>query len=69
MMGLRLEEGVSLQRLEAEGDAPLDRFLDRSKMQDLQGQGWLSVSSEHLRLEREGLLRLNAVIPYILKQD
>lgn len=68
MMGLRLEEGVSVQRLEAEGDASLDDFLDRSKMQDLQNQGWLNLSSERLRLEREGLLRLNAVIPYILRQ-
>ncbi len=66
MMGLRLREGVALQALEREGQCVWDEKLDRSRIEELQKQGWLSLDEERLILEREGLLRLNAVIPYIL---
>ncbi|MCK5285254.1 MAG: coproporphyrinogen III oxidase [Alphaproteobacteria bacterium] len=67
MMGLRLRKGVSLETLEYEAQCAWDEKLDMCKIKDLQDQGWLNLDDECLMLEREGLLRLNAVIPYILR--
>ena len=67
MMGLRVREGVSLKTLEKAGQCAWEERLDRSKIEELEKQGWLTLQPERLVLEREGLLRLNAVIPFILR--
>lgn len=58
MMGLRLNAGVTM-------DAALWAYLDRAKVQVLAEQGWLVFDEGHLRLTQEGLLRLNAILPYV----
>lgn len=67
MMGLRLREGVSVRRLEEEGGALLDHFLDPERLVLLQQQGWVVLEGDWLRLSREGLLRLNAIVLYLLR--
>ncbi len=67
MMGLRLKEGVSVEKLEHEGQCALDEILDVAKIEALTIEGWLSHENRTLRLNREGMLRLNAIVPFILK--
>ncbi len=57
MMGLRLAEGIALD---------WRGHLDKTKLETLKDEGWLNYNDEHLQLTRDGLLRLNAVVPYIL---
>ena len=67
MMGLRLREGASLQRLQAEAGRPWAEMLDAAALDKMQAEGWLELTPTHMKLRREGLLRLNAVVPYIIK--
>ncbi len=67
MMGLRLAEGVSKAALEREGECMLEDKTDRAKLDELKAQGWLTETDTHIKLEVEGLLRLNAIVPHILK--
>lgn len=69
MMGFRLREGVSKAALEAEGQCALYEKIDPARLKELAAQGWLVDEGDVLRLEAEGLLRLNAILPYILKED
>lgn len=75
MMGLRLREGLSLKRLEERCGVTWGDMIDLSKLKALQEQGW-AVFDDHfaqgsnqdrLQLTVEGWLRLNAILPYILK--
>jgi oxygen-independent coproporphyrinogen-3 oxidase len=66
MMGLRLREGVSLQKLGAEAGGPWADRLDENRLAELEKQGWLRRTPDRLVLEREGLLRLNAILPFIV---
>ena len=66
MMGLRLRGGVSIADLQAVSGEDVG-FLDEEKIQTLKNEGWLKVQDGVLALTREGWLRLNAIIPYILK--
>ncbi len=59
MMGLRLRDGISIKRCED--------VLDIDKLADICAQDWAQLNGDNLSLTREGLLRLNAIIPYILK--
>ncbi len=56
MMGLRLREGVET---DLEG-------IDETRLQQATQQGWCFYQDGVLRLSREGMLRLNALIPYLL---
>ncbi len=60
MMGLRLFAGMDL-------NAQHWAHLDRRAVQVLSDQGWLCYDDDHMDLSLEGMLRLNAVLPYILK--
>lgn len=64
MMGLRLREGVPMDRLIAEGgtDAPLS--LD--KVQAMTGEGMLEFDGQTLRATPAGAVRLNALVAYLL---
>ncbi|MGH1399333.1 MAG: radical SAM family heme chaperone HemW [Alphaproteobacteria bacterium] len=62
MMGLRLRKGVSLQ-------AHYWDCLDECNVKTLADQGWLEFDAAHMRLTCEGRLRLNTVLPYILRDD
>ncbi|MCC7305383.1 MAG: coproporphyrinogen III oxidase [Alphaproteobacteria bacterium] len=67
MMGLRLREGVSMERLEAEGGAAIENFIDFSKLEKLKEENFLLYNAQEIQLTREGMLRLNAVVPFILR--
>ncbi len=69
MMGLRLREGVAFARLNEQCADGLfwDHYIDRGKLDVLVDQGWLSYDDQRIVLGVEGVLRLNAVIPFILK--
>ena len=67
MMGLRLRDGVKLEHLSAQGGQDWLGFIDESHLQTAQDEGWIITDDEFMRLSREGMLRLNALVPYILK--
>jgi putative oxygen-independent coproporphyrinogen III oxidase len=69
MMGLRVHEGLPFARLDAQcevGKGYRD-YLDMAKVDVLAAQGWLSYDAERIVLSVEGMLRLNAIVPFILK--
>ncbi|MCC6597687.1 MAG: coproporphyrinogen III oxidase [Alphaproteobacteria bacterium] len=68
MMGLRLRGGVTLAHLDAQASGGKWRdYVDEERLSRVRAQGWLDYDSERLWLSVEGMLRLNALIPYILK--
>lgn len=69
MMGLRLTTGLSKRNLEDATGCNFDAHIDRAKLDTLIAQNWITETPDHIKLEREGMLRLNAIIPYILKAD
>ena len=66
MMGLRLKDGLAFESVERLSGLPWQRVLDVSKLQTLADQGWLEMNDQHMRLTLEGMLRLNALLPFIL---
>lgn len=69
MMGLRLRDGLAVSRLEEEGACMLGDALNLERATLLEDQGWLFRENGMLRLSREGMLRLNAIVPYLLKEE
>ncbi|HOO81029.1 MAG TPA: radical SAM family heme chaperone HemW [Alphaproteobacteria bacterium] len=69
MMGLRLREGVELKHLSVQGGQDWHAFIDMERLQIVQNEGWVLLDDDKMRLSREGMLRLNALIPYILKAE
>jgi putative oxygen-independent coproporphyrinogen III oxidase len=67
MMGLRLRDGVPIARLEAEGEAAFDELIHQGALEQLAGEGWVTLDPKTLKLTREGMLRLNAIVPFILR--
>ncbi len=67
MMGLRLREGVSVKKLESEGQSPFDELVYADNLAKITGEGWIVREGDILRLTREGMLRLNAIVPFLLK--
>lgn len=67
MMGLRLKEGVPVEKLEREAGHPLGDMIQMSNLERLRAEKLMEADEDRLRLTREGLLRLNAVVPYLLK--
>lgn len=62
MMGLRLRSGITLSAMDW-------RYLRRDKVQVLAEQGWLVFDDAHIRLTVEGLLRLNAILPFVFDDN
>ncbi|MGB4058383.1 MAG: radical SAM family heme chaperone HemW [Alphaproteobacteria bacterium] len=69
MMGLRLREGVSRDHLREKSGADLHEVLNEEKIRSVIREGWMADDLNHLRLTREGWLRLNAIVPFILKGE
>ena len=67
MMGLRLHEGVGLDRLETLGRRPWYELLDDRQLARLSGAGYLERNGPRLRATRAGQQRLNAMLPYLLR--
>lgn len=66
MMGMRLQEGIPLSRLEEEGGAPFQTLIEQSKIKALQGEGLLLFDGEIMRPTKAGLQRLNGMLSYLL---
>jgi coproporphyrinogen III oxidase-like Fe-S oxidoreductase len=64
LMGLRLAEGVDLDRIAglAGGTAPIDRAAARQ----LEAQGLVTLTDDHLTVTEAGALLLDAILPRIV---
>ena len=69
MMGLRLREGVTLRHLEDKSGVRPRDALDQGKLRKMVAEGWMVDQADRLQLTREGWLRLNAIVPFILKDS
>ncbi|MFP4386637.1 MAG: coproporphyrinogen-III oxidase family protein, partial [Alphaproteobacteria bacterium] len=69
LMGLRLTQGVSLARCEALSSVRSQDILDFSRIEIACEEGWLVYDKKrhHLSATREGILRLNALLGYIVR--
>lgn len=66
MMGLRLEEGIPVARLEQEGGKKFSDLVSSQKIEALQGEGLLEFDGVNIRATKAGLQRLNGVLAYLL---
>lgn len=66
MMGLRLHEGVPVERLEHEGRDTFDKLIDPSRIKILMGEGLLEFDGKTIRATPQGRQRLNGLLSYLL---
>jgi oxygen-independent coproporphyrinogen-3 oxidase len=66
MMGLRLNEGVPVSRLEREGGEAFDRLISLQKIESLRSEGLITYDGVTLRATKDGMQRLNGVLGYLL---
>jgi len=65
MMGLRLNEGMDLTRY---GDLDIEGRLDKARLRTAINEGWVRHEPQkRLSVTGEGMLRLNALIPFIVQ--
>jgi oxygen-independent coproporphyrinogen-3 oxidase len=65
MMGLRLQEGIRLDRIETRS-GPRAEWLNEDELQHLCRQGLLSLNDDHLALTYDGKAVMNTVIGRLL---
>ena len=66
MMGLRLAEGVPLERIVAETGRPLDSWIPPARLRAAAEQGLLQRGPQRLAATAEGRQRLDALLGYLL---
>jgi len=66
MMGLRLTEGVHVERFERLCGLPLSSLLNTAKLQQLSSQGFLAQKNNRLMATATGRLALNEVLRQVL---
>lgn len=69
MMGLRLREGVLIAHLEEQGGAPWQSFLDQDHLARARDAGWIDYDDVRIWVSVEGMLRLNALLAYIIAAE
>ncbi|MGH6912887.1 MAG: radical SAM family heme chaperone HemW, partial [Geminicoccales bacterium] len=67
LMGLRLAEGVSLERLRSVGGAAFERTLDMAAVRRLCADGFLGLERGRLTTTAAGRQRLNAVLEAVIR--
>jgi oxygen-independent coproporphyrinogen-3 oxidase len=67
MMGLRLVEGVPLDRFSGPGLAPLDAVVEPEARHRLEDDGYLETASGRLRVTEQGRLLLNTILRQLLR--
>ncbi|HET6521004.1 MAG TPA: radical SAM family heme chaperone HemW [Geminicoccaceae bacterium] len=67
LMGLRLTEGIALDRLESTAARPLDRVIDPAALRRFAADGLLASDGGRLRATPLGLQRLNALLGALLR--
>lgn len=65
MMGLRLTQGISLERIQKEFGAPLEKVLDETKIRALLNEGLLVYTPDSIQLTPGGLIRLNKILQFL----
>ena len=66
MMGLRLREGVRLDKLSQEAGQDWQTMLDRKRLQALIDENMLTLTQSRLVPTPDGLQRLNGILGYLL---
>jgi putative oxygen-independent coproporphyrinogen III oxidase len=68
LMGLRLAEGIDPARVEARSGLPFDQAIDPAMLGALLDEDYLTWTPEgRLRATEEGIVRLDAVLPVLLR--
>lgn len=67
LMGLRLAEGVDPARIEARSGLPFAAAVDGAALAALVAEGFLVWRAGRLRATQEGMLRLDAILPLLLR--
>jgi oxygen-independent coproporphyrinogen-3 oxidase len=65
MMGLRLTEGINMEKWRQKFTAPLPRFLHSKRLARLKREGYIVQEGKTLRATPAGLQRLNAILGYL----
>ena len=65
MMGLRLQQGVALDSVEAHA-GPRDQWLDTAAVERFADAGLVILEDKHLRLAEDGLVLLNSILGKLL---
>ncbi|MDX3900940.1 MAG: radical SAM family heme chaperone HemW [Sphingobium sp.] len=66
LMGLRLGEGVDLERIARASGIAADALIDRAAASRLTALGLLSLQRERLRVTAAGMLLLDAILPEVV---
>ncbi len=66
IMGMRLRQGVSLEKLTREAGQPWDAVIDRNRISALMEEGLVEMDDVSLRPTSSGLQRVNSIIQYVL---
>ncbi len=66
LMGLRMTNGVAIDRLERLSGRPLAETLSGQALDDFVDEGWLCLSGGRLSATRDGRLRLNTILSELL---
>jgi coproporphyrinogen III oxidase-like Fe-S oxidoreductase len=69
LMGLRLAEGVSLQRLSERTGIASDALLDVDAVQRISKLGLITRSDDHFTVTPQGMPLLDAILPEIVKVE
>ena len=67
LMGLRLDEGVLPARIAARSGQPFNQAIDLAMLTACLDEGYLEWRGDHLRATDEGRLRLDALLPALLR--
>ncbi len=66
LMGLRLDEGVDLDRIAARSGVAVDRLVDGAAITRLSAIGLISRNANHVRISGAGMLLLDAILPEVV---
>ncbi|MGI9499141.1 MAG: radical SAM family heme chaperone HemW [Geminicoccaceae bacterium] len=66
LMGLRLEDGIDIRRLQHLSGRPLRETLNAEAIAAFEAEGWLHVDDRRLAATAAGLARLNAILTALL---
>jgi putative oxygen-independent coproporphyrinogen III oxidase len=67
LMGLRLREGVDLERIARLGETTPTALIDQTAAERLEQQGLIARNGDHLGVTEAGMLLLDAILPLIVR--
>ena len=67
LMGLRLAEGVDLERISALSALPVEQLIDEAAVARLAQHSLIERQGQHLRITPAAMLLLDAILPEIVK--